>query len=57
MQINAIQEGYKIISYIPDTWGVDGRVLNPICRNPSDPNCVSDELLHWHFRQSVFTNM
>ena len=36
---------------------VDGRVLNPVCRNPNDPHRVSDELLRWHFRQSVFVNM
>ena len=41
-----------------DDWlGLDGRVLNPVCRNPNDPHRVSDELLRWHFRQSVFANM
>ena len=36
---------------------LDGRTLNPICRNPADPHRVSDKLLRWHFRQSVFANM
>ena len=40
-----------------DYLGVDGRVLDLVCRNPSDPHRVSDELLRWHFRQSVLTNM
>lgn len=37
--------------------GVDGRFLDPVCRNPADPHCVSDRLLRWHFRQSVLANM
>jgi hypothetical protein len=36
---------------------IDGRMLDPVCRDPNDPNRVSDELLRWHFRQSVFANM
>jgi hypothetical protein len=35
----------------------DGRVLDPVCRDPNEPNRVSDELLRWHFRQSVLANM
>jgi len=27
-----------------------------VCRDPNDPR-VSDELLRWYFRQSVFANM
>lgn len=37
--------------------GVDGRTLDPVCRNPADPNRASDHLLNWHFRQSVLANM
>lgn len=33
--------------------GVEGRRLNPVCRNPTDSNRISDKLLRWHFRQSV----
>ena len=40
-----------------DLDGLDGRTLDPICRDPSDPSRVSDNLLRWHFRQSVFANM
>lgn len=32
-------------------------MLDPVCRDPNDPNRVSDELLRWHFRQSVLANM
>ena len=37
--------------------GIDGKILDPICRNPDDPHHVSDELLRWHFRQSVLANI
>ncbi|KAI2791192.1 hypothetical protein POX_c04048 [Penicillium oxalicum] len=50
-------EDYKITSFIPDDVGVDGKTLDPVCRNPADPNRVSDHLLRWHFRQSVLGNM
>ena len=40
-----------------DLDGMDGRILDPACRNPQDPHRVSDELLRWHFRQSVLANM
>ena len=40
-----------------DDLGIDGRTLDPICRNAADPHRVSDELLRWHFRQSVLANM
>ncbi|EGC48544.1 conserved hypothetical protein [Histoplasma capsulatum var. duboisii H88] len=50
-------DGYKIISFGPDILEVDGRILDPICRNPNDSNRVSDEILRWHFRQAVLANM
>ena len=37
--------------------GLDGRTLDPVCRDPVDPHCVSDQLLRWHFRQSVLANV
>ena len=40
-----------------DLDGMDGRILDPVCRNVEDPHRVSDELLRWHFRQSVLANM
>ncbi len=36
---------------------IDGRVLDPICCKPDNPDSVSDEVLRWHFRQSVLANM
>ncbi|KAK9317847.1 HNH endonuclease-domain-containing protein [Lipomyces starkeyi] len=41
-------DGYKI-TY--------GRILDPVCRDPSDNRRVRDELLRWHFRQAVLANM
>lgn len=51
------KDGYKIIVFNRDIFGLDGRVLDPVCRNPRDLHRVSDELLRWHFRQSVLANM
>ncbi|EER28860.1 hypothetical protein CPC735_035660 [Coccidioides posadasii C735 delta SOWgp] len=50
-------DGYKITFFGPDPFGLDGRTLDPVCRNPQDPHCVSDTLLRWHFRQAVLANM
>ena len=36
---------------------VDGRILDPVCRDPLDPHRVLDKLLWWNFRQSVLANM
>jgi hypothetical protein len=54
---NKIKDNYKIITFCPNNWGIDGRLLDPICRDPNSLNSVSDELLRWHFRQCVFANM
>ncbi|KAG0634854.1 hypothetical protein HOY80DRAFT_1096202, partial [Tuber brumale] len=48
---------YKIVVFDPDIRGFDGRILDPVCRNPADLHCVSDHLLRWHFRQSVLANI
>jgi hypothetical protein len=40
-----------------DNFGVDGKILDPVCRNLTDPHRVSEQLLRWHFRQSVLANM
>ena len=42
---------------MPDDFGIDGRILDPICRDPETFHRVSDEVLRWHFRQSVLANM
>ncbi|CUS12263.1 unnamed protein product, partial [Tuber aestivum] len=50
-------DNYKIVVFDPDIRVLDGRILDPMCRNPADPHRVSDQLLRWHFRQSVLANM
>lgn len=50
-------DGYKIVSFIMDDDGFDGRILDPACRDTTNPHCVPDFLLRWHFRQSVLANM
>lgn len=40
-----------------DHAGIDGRFLDPICRNNTNPHRVSDDILRWHFRQTVLANM
>jgi hypothetical protein len=54
---NKIKDNYKIISFVPNHLALDGKVLDPICRDPNDPNRVSEELLRWHFLQCVFANI
>ncbi|KAJ5899437.1 hypothetical protein N7495_004181 [Penicillium taxi] len=49
--------GYKITEFIPSSRPVDGKILDPVCRDPTNPNSVSVHLLRWHFRQSVLTTM
>ncbi|KAG0636829.1 hypothetical protein HOY80DRAFT_1087098 [Tuber brumale] len=48
---------YKVVVFGPDAFGYDWRILDPVCRNLDDPHRVSDQLLRWHFRQSVLANM
>ncbi|KAI5811158.1 HNH endonuclease-domain-containing protein [Peziza echinospora] len=50
-------DNHKIVVFGVDILVLDGRTLDPVCRNPEDPHRVSDELLRWHFRQSVLANM
>ncbi|KAK9317226.1 hypothetical protein V1522DRAFT_438706 [Lipomyces starkeyi] len=54
--INA-DDNYKIVSFDDDPFTVDGRILDPICRTPNSGRSVRDELLRWHFRQTVLANM
>jgi hypothetical protein len=51
------KDNYKIIVFEHDNDGLDGRTLDPVCRDPANPDRVSDELLRWHFGQSVLANM
>ena len=56
--LTKLQDGYRVVVFCGDPFNLDGRILDPVCRNPADPHRrVSDELLRWHFRQSVFANM
>ncbi|KAF8438246.1 hypothetical protein BGX38DRAFT_1098191, partial [Terfezia claveryi] len=48
---------YKVVVFGVDLDGMDGRLLDSVCRKPVDPHRISDELLRWHFRQSVLGNM
>ncbi|KAG0131799.1 HNH endonuclease-domain-containing protein [Tuber indicum] len=50
-------DGYKVVVFDLDLDGYDGRILDLVCRSPGDPHRVSDQLLRWHFRQSVLANM
>ncbi|KAI5809503.1 HNH endonuclease-domain-containing protein [Peziza echinospora] len=50
-------DGYKVIVFGIDMLGIDGKTLDFVCRDSEDPHKVSDELLRWHFRQSVLGNM
>ncbi|PUU75208.1 hypothetical protein B9Z19DRAFT_1195653 [Tuber borchii] len=50
-------DNYKIVVFDMDIRGLDGRILDPVCRNPDDPHRVSDQLLRLHFRQSILANV
>ncbi|KAK9248608.1 hypothetical protein V1506DRAFT_564377 [Lipomyces tetrasporus] len=42
--------GINSFAFRPDPFKVDGRVLDPICRESNDERSVQVELLRWHFR-------
>ncbi|KAK9375636.1 uncharacterized protein V1513DRAFT_377532 [Lipomyces chichibuensis] len=50
-------DGYKITCFDGDPFGIDGKILDPVCRDPSDDRSARNELLRWHFRQAVLANM
>ncbi|KAK9236280.1 HNH endonuclease-domain-containing protein [Lipomyces kononenkoae] len=50
-------DGYKIICFDEDPFRIDGRTLDPVCRDSTGNRGVRDELLRWHFRQAVLANM
>ncbi|KAK9367465.1 hypothetical protein V1509DRAFT_566789 [Lipomyces kononenkoae] len=50
-------DGYKITCFDTDVFKMDGRRLDPICRESNGEDCARDELLRWHFRQAVLANM
>lgn len=47
----------KIVVFEEDMDRLDGRVLDPVCRDPNNMQRVSNELLRWHYRQSVLADM
>jgi len=47
----------KVVVLDTDPCGYDGRILDPVCRNPNDPHHVSNELPKRHSRLSVLANM
>ncbi|KAK9328450.1 hypothetical protein V1520DRAFT_380829 [Lipomyces starkeyi] len=48
---------YRVVSFDHDARRLDGRILEPVCRDPNDKRSVRIELLRWHFRQVVLANM
>ncbi|KAK9321852.1 HNH endonuclease-domain-containing protein [Lipomyces orientalis] len=52
-----LDDDYKITCFRIDLDGIDGRALDPVCRDPNDEKRVVDEFLRWHFRQTVLANM
>ncbi|KAK9248723.1 hypothetical protein V1506DRAFT_551415 [Lipomyces tetrasporus] len=50
-------DGYKITCFDEDSFRIDGKILDPICRESSGEAGARDNLLRWHFRQAVLANM
>ncbi|OAX84733.1 hypothetical protein ACJ72_00899 [Emergomyces africanus] len=40
---------YKITTFVPDTLGIDERIVHTVCRDPNSSYCVSDNLLRCTF--------
>ncbi|KAK9315525.1 HNH endonuclease-domain-containing protein [Lipomyces starkeyi] len=50
-------DGYKITCFDTDPFSIDGRILDPICRDHNSEDSARYELLRWHFHQTVLANM
>ncbi|KAK9321816.1 hypothetical protein V1517DRAFT_159169 [Lipomyces orientalis] len=50
-------DGYKITCFDTDVFNIDGRRLDPICRESNGEESARDDLLRWHFHQAVLANM
>ncbi|KFY49595.1 hypothetical protein V496_09896 [Pseudogymnoascus sp. VKM F-4515 (FW-2607)] len=48
-----VDDGYRIVCFGPDPINIDGRTLSLRCRDPKNPDRVSDQLLQWHYRQAA----
>ncbi|KAK2752773.1 hypothetical protein FQN55_005905 [Onygenales sp. PD_40] len=57
IMLTLIKDGYKVISFVPDSFAVDGRILEPRCRDLDDPNRISDDALRWHFQQAILAHV
>jgi len=53
----SVKDDYRITVFDSDLFGVDGKFLDPVCCDSTDQHHVSEQLLRWHFRQSVLANM
>ncbi|KAN0073409.1 hypothetical protein V8E54_008629 [Elaphomyces granulatus] len=43
-------DGYKITSFCPDNSGIDGKTLDPVCRDPGNPDgCVGEPIFEADF--------
>ncbi|KAJ5899924.1 hypothetical protein N7495_004668 [Penicillium taxi] len=50
-------DSYKIYDFTDNDDGIDGRVLPLVCRTRGDPNAVSNDLLRWHWQQTLLKNL
>jgi hypothetical protein len=50
-----VKDDYKVVVFNTDIRHVSGRRLDDQFRN--DPRRAVDQLLRWHFRQAVLTNV
>jgi len=50
-------DGYKVVEFGFDGDGLDGRILDPACRDRSNPHRICDLVLRWHIRQAVGMNV
>ncbi|KAK9242638.1 HNH endonuclease-domain-containing protein [Lipomyces tetrasporus] len=50
-------DGYKITCFDYNPFKIDGRLLDPVCRESSGEDGARDTLLRWHFRQAVLANL
>jgi len=50
-------DNYKIVVFDIDILGLDGRTLDPVCPNLEDPHHVSNNILQWHYVQTILANV
>ena len=52
-----LQDGYKVVVFGGDDDGLNGQILDLVCRIPGDPHRISDPILRWHYHQCILGNM